>query len=90
MTLAFGEIIKNIINVLYIAKDGSGFHFAISNGNAIDLADDGVWLINGAKGIAKIPHLSSFTAGVILNSDFFICCIQSGQFQKRPCDHGNP
>ena len=66
MTLAFGEIIKNIINVLYIAKDGSGFHFAISNGNAIDLADDGVWLINGAKGIAKIPHLSSFTAGVIL------------------------
>ena len=64
--LAFGEIIKNIINVLYIAKDGSGFHFAISNGNAIDLADDGVWLINGAKGIAKIPHLSSFTAGVIL------------------------
>ena len=66
VTLAFGEIIKNIINVLYIAKDGSGFHFAISNGNAIDLADDGVWLINGAKGIAKIPHLSSFTAGVIL------------------------
>ncbi len=66
VTLEFGEIIKNIINVLYIAKDGSGFHFAISNGNAIDLADDGVWLINGAKGIAKIPHLSSFTAGVIL------------------------
>ena len=66
VTLAFGEIIKNIINVLYIAKDGSGFHFAISNGNAIDLADDGVWLINGAKGIAKIPHLSSFTEGVIL------------------------
>ena len=84
VTLAFGEIIKNLINILYvgfdenglhvatkaanlnIAKGGSGFHFAISNGNAIDLADDGVWLINGAKGIAKIPHLSSFTAGVIL------------------------
>lgn len=66
VTLAFGEIIKNIINVLYIAKDGSGFRFALTNGNAIKLGDDGMWLINGAKGISKIPHLSSFTAGVIL------------------------
>lgn len=66
VTLAFGEIIKNVINVLYIAKDTDGFHFAISNGNAIKLSDEGMWLINGAKGIVKIPHLSSFTAGVIL------------------------
>lgn len=66
VTLAFGEIIKNVINVLYIAEDTDGFHFAISNGNAIKLSDEGMWLINGAKGIVKIPHLSSFTAGVIL------------------------
>lgn len=66
VTLAFGEIIKNIINVLYIAKDVDGFHFAISNGNEIKLSDEGIWLINGAKGITRIPHLSSFTAGVIL------------------------
>lgn len=66
VTLAFGEIIKNVINVLYIAKDSKGMHFAISNGNALELEDDAVWLINGAKGIAKIPHLSSFTLGVIL------------------------
>lgn len=66
VTLAFGEIIKNIINVLYIGKDGAGYHFAISDAKGIELADDGVWLINGAKGITKIPHLSSFTAGVIL------------------------
>ena len=31
-----------------------------------------VWLINGAKGIAKIPHLSSFTAGVIMILIYFI------------------
>ena len=61
VTLAFGEIIKNVINVLYIAKDENGFHFAISDGNKIELSEDGIWLINGAKGIAKIPHLSSFT-----------------------------
>ena len=54
------------INVLYIAKDENGFHFAISDGNKIELSEDGIWLINGAKGIAKIPHLSSFTAGVIM------------------------
>ena len=66
VTLAFGEIIKNVINVLYIAKDENGFHFAISDGNKIELSEDGIWLINGAKGIAKIPHLSSFTAGVIM------------------------
>ena len=66
VTLAFGEIVKNIINVLYIAEDTDGFHFAISNGNAIKLSDEGTWLINGAKGITKIPHLSSFTAGIIL------------------------
>ncbi|MDD6058278.1 MAG: branched-chain amino acid ABC transporter permease [Clostridiales bacterium] len=66
VTLAFGEIIKNIVNVLYIAKDSSGFHFALSDGNAIALSEDGMWLINGAKGITKIPHLSSFTAGIII------------------------
>ena len=31
-----------------------------ANGNSIKLSDEGEWLINGAKGIAKIPHLSSF------------------------------
>ena len=56
VTLAFGEIIKNVINVLYIAKDENGFHFAISDGNKIELSEDGIWLIN----------LSSFTAGVIM------------------------
>lgn len=66
VTLAFGEIIKNIINVLYIARDVDGFHFAISSGNAIKLTEEGSWLINGAKGIAKIPHLSSFTAGIVM------------------------
>ena len=66
VTLAFGEIIKNIVNVLYVAKDVDGFHFAVSDANAIKLSDEGTWLINGAKGINRIPFLSSFTAGVIV------------------------
>lgn len=68
VTLAFGEIVKNIINVLYLAKDGEGMHFAMIDANAItvDEANGGMWLINGAKGMSKIPHLSTFTAGVIV------------------------
>ena len=31
VTLAFGEIIKNLVNVLYIGKDSKGFHFATGN-----------------------------------------------------------
>lgn len=80
VTLAFGEIIKNVINVLYIAKDENGFHFAISDGNKIELSEDGIWLINGAKGIAKIPHLSSFTAGVVFI--FHRICIHIGHFAR--------
>ena len=32
VTLAFGEIIKNLVNVLYIGKDSSGFHFVPETG----------------------------------------------------------
>lgn len=67
VTLAFGEIIKNIINVVYIAKDQSGLHFAF--GDAKDMVlDEGStqWLINGPQGIAKINRISSFTIGIIL------------------------
>src|SRR5699024_1048654 len=29
VTLAFGEIIKNLVNVLFIGKDSNGFHFSL-------------------------------------------------------------
>ena len=29
VTLAFGEIIKNVINVMYLGRDSKGFHFSI-------------------------------------------------------------
>ena len=31
VTLAFGEIIKNIVNILYIGKDENGFHFSMKD-----------------------------------------------------------
>jgi len=66
VTLAFGEIIKNVMNVLYIGKDSSGFHISMKNKAALNLAEDGDVIINGAKGITGTPHQSTFTIGVIL------------------------
>ena len=31
VTLAFGEIIKNIINAVYLGRDGSGFHISLKD-----------------------------------------------------------
>ena len=66
VTLAFGEIIKNIMNVLYVGKDGNGFHFSIKDAASLNMAEDGEMIINGAKGITGTPHQSTFTIGVLL------------------------
>ncbi len=66
VTLAFGEIIKNIVNVIYIAKDGSGIHFAFGDSKDMVLDDTSTWILNGPQGINSVPHLSTFTIGVIL------------------------
>ncbi|MBR1854483.1 MAG: branched-chain amino acid ABC transporter permease [Lachnospiraceae bacterium] len=67
VTLAFGEIIKNIVNVLYVAKDDKGIHFAFSDPKKMNFDDsNGIWLINGAKGINRISNLSSFTIGIVM------------------------
>lgn len=67
VTLAFGEIIKNIINVVYIAKDKNGIHFAFADSKKMVLDEDSaMWLINGPQGIAKITRLSTFTIGIVL------------------------
>ena len=36
VTLAFGEIIKNLVNVLYIGKDSQGLHFSIKDVNCAE------------------------------------------------------
>lgn len=65
VTLAFGEIIKNVVNVICIGKDSKGFHFAINK--TIGVVDkDGEMIIKGAQGITGTPNDSTFTAGIIL------------------------
>ena len=66
VTLAFGEIIKNLVNVLYVGKDSNGFHFSTKDVMALNMEADGTVLINGPQGITGTPRDATFTVGVIL------------------------
>ncbi len=66
VTLAFGEIIKNVINAFYIGIDGKGFHFSLKNSMELGMEPDGKLIVNGAMGITGTPHNSSFTVGIVI------------------------
>ena len=66
VTLAFGEIIKNLVNVLFIGKDSSGFHFSTKDVMDLNMEADGTVLVNGPQGITGTPKDSTFLIGVIL------------------------
>lgn len=66
VTLAFGEIIKNIINAIYLGRDSQGLHLSFKSEVDLNLLPDGEILIKGAQGITGTPHMASFTIGVIL------------------------
>ena len=64
VTLAFGQIIKNLVNVLYIGKDSGGFH--ISTQDVMELDADGTMIISGPQGITGTPRDATFLIGIIL------------------------
>lgn len=66
VTLAFGEIIKNLVNVLFIGKDSSGFHFSLKDVMALDMGPDGTVIVNGPQGITGTPKDSTFLIGFIM------------------------
>ena len=66
VTLGFGEIIKNLVNVFYVGRDSAGFHFSMKDAMSLNLLEDGEVIIKGAQGITKTPQDSTFTIGVIL------------------------
>ena len=66
VTLAFGEIIKNIINAVYLGRDASGFHISLKDSMSLNMDAEGEVLIKGAQGITGTPQAATFTIGVIL------------------------
>ena len=63
VTLAFGEIIRNLVNVLYVGTADGKLHFSFLNKN---LPADVTMLVDGAKGAVKIKPISTFTVGFVL------------------------
>ena len=66
VTLAFGEIIRNIFNVLYVGVDENGLHFSLQNEMALNLAEGGKSILKGPMGFTSNMKLATFTAGFIL------------------------
>lgn len=65
VTLAFGEIIKNILNNLYVGIDGKGIHISFTSVGALAM-DGGKVIINGPQGAVDIEKLSTFVIGFAL------------------------
>lgn len=66
VTLAFGEIIKNLVNVLFIGKDSNGFHFSTKDVMDLNMEPDGTVIVNGPQGITGTPQDSTFLIGFIM------------------------
>ncbi len=66
VTLAFGEIIKNILTNLYVGVDVNGLHISFKDAMSMGMGLDGKTIINGPIGAVGVTKLASFTAGFIL------------------------
>ena len=71
VTLAFGEIIKELVTCLIVGHDENGLHilFNLTGNKTVDdlhLTETGTAIIKGAQGTANVKTIASFTAGFIL------------------------
>ncbi|MDO4865135.1 MAG: branched-chain amino acid ABC transporter permease [Clostridia bacterium] len=61
VTLAFGEIIRNVLNCLYFSLDGRKLYVAFNNP-----AIPGTILVNGPNGAKDVAKISTFPVGFVL------------------------
>lgn len=66
VTLAFCEIIKNIVNVLYVGKDSNGLHVSMKDTMSLGMDASGVVIVKGPQGVTGTPKDATFTLGIIL------------------------
>jgi len=71
VTLAFGEIIMDIINCLIVGHDDNGLHIIFNfKGDKtvadLNLLEGGTAIIKGAQGAVGTKTISTFTAGFII------------------------
>ena len=65
VTLAFGEILKNIIGNLYIGKDVNGIHVAFDSTKLV-LGEGGKKILSGPMGATGVQKIASFPMGFLL------------------------
>ena len=65
VTLAFCEIIKSVLNNLYVGIDDKGLHMSMLS-DKTQLREGGKLIIGGPMGVGGIQEISTFTAGFIL------------------------
>lgn len=70
VTLAFGEIIKELINCLLVGYDSKGLHIAFNLGNKtiddLHMDETGFAIIKGAQGATGTTKIATFTTGFVL------------------------
>jgi len=65
VTLAFGEILKNIIGNLYVGLDAEGLHVSITSAK-FTLLEGGKMILDGPVGATGIQKISTFAMGYVL------------------------
>lgn len=71
VTLAFGEIIKDLINCLLVGWDENGLHIALNfdgtkTMQSLGLSENGIEIIKGAQGATGNDRIATFTMGFVL------------------------
>ncbi len=61
VTLAFGEIIRNVLNCVYVSADGKGLAFGFIQPDL-----PGTLMLNGPNGAVGVQKIATFTAGFLL------------------------
>ncbi len=65
VTLAFGEILKNVFGNLYVGVDAGGLHASVGSA-AFQLLEGGKMVLDGPVGATGIQRISSFPMGFAL------------------------
>lgn len=66
VTLAFGEIIKDILNCIYLGIDNKGLHLSFKSDTDLHLGESGKVLLKGPMGATGVTKISTFTFGIVL------------------------
>lgn len=75
VTLAFGEIIKNLANIFYVGVDSKGIHVSTNRVDDLNLLPDGKAILKGSLGISGTPKDSNFILGFILVVITVVVCL---------------